>query len=282
MREINFSMRAFAAASALFLATAPALAGDEERALAAIAQAQGKIDAAAKLKAGDFDPAVLAQAQASLRLAQEQLKSGKEQAAIRSAVDAQQFADTAIGESRARTDADAHMHAATATAAQQDAAAANARADAAERAAASAAADARAARAAAVIPAPATTTVTTETVKTAPVITRKAAPVKRKVVRKSTAPARTSVVEKPRPPLRSNDPKAGRSGIIGAVLSFVRKHHIGFPREAVVSHGRGSKIPTASAPVRRFLHPPFPGRRSGSAPQCPPRNGMAPHRRATR
>ncbi|EQA99745.1 hypothetical protein L286_19095, partial [Sphingobium sp. HDIP04] len=114
MREISFSMRAFAAASALFLASTPAMAGDEERALAAIAQAQGKIDAAGKLKAGDFDPAVLAKAQASLRLAQEQLKSGKEQAAIRAAVEAQQFADTAIGESRLRAEADARMQASTA------------------------------------------------------------------------------------------------------------------------------------------------------------------------
>ena len=197
MREIGLSMRTFAVASALFLATGPAIAGDEERALAAIAQAQGKIDAAAKRRAGDGDPAVLAKAQASLRLAQEQLKSGKEQAAIRSAVDAQQFADTAIGESKARADADAQMQANTAVAAQQDAAAANARADAAERAAASAAADARAARAAATPPVPATTTVTTETVRsTAPATTRRATPVKRKIVRKAPAAAGTSVVEK--------------------------------------------------------------------------------------
>ncbi|HKY81715.1 MAG TPA: hypothetical protein VJM09_09625 [Sphingobium sp.] len=197
MRKIGFSMRAFAAASALFLASGPALAGDEERALAAIAQAQGKIDAAAKLKAGDFDPDVLARAQASLRLAQEKLKSGKEQDAIKAAVDAQQFADTAIGRSQARVETDAQIQASTAAAAQEDAAAAHARADAAERAAASAAADAQAARAAAAV-APATTTVTTETVKSAPATTvRKAAPVKRKVVRKTrTAPARASVVER--------------------------------------------------------------------------------------
>lgn len=196
MRKIGFSMRAFAAASALFLASGPAFAGDEERALAAIAQAQGKIDAAAKLKAGDFDPDVLAKAQASLRLAQEKLKSGKEQDAIKAAVDAQQFADTAIGRSQVRAQTDAEIQASTAAAAQQDAAAAHARADAAERAAASAAADAQAARAAAA--APASTTVTTETVKTTPVTTvRKAAPAKRKVVRKTTtAPARASVVEK--------------------------------------------------------------------------------------
>lgn len=195
MRKLGFTVRAFAAASALFLASGPAMAGDEERALAAIAQAQGKIDAAAKLKAGDVDPAVLAKAQASLRLAQEQLKSGKEQAAIRAAVEAQQFADTAIGQSQARAETDAHIRDAVAANAQQDAAAANARADAAERAAASAAADAQAARAAA-LATPATTTVTTETVKTAPTATvRKAAP--RKVVRKTTtAPVRASVVEK--------------------------------------------------------------------------------------
>lgn len=70
-----------------------------------------------------------------MRLAQEQLKSDKEQAAIRAAVEAQQFADTAIGESRQRAGADAQMQASTAAVAQQDAAAANARAEAAERAA---------------------------------------------------------------------------------------------------------------------------------------------------
>lgn len=149
----------------MFLANGPAWAGDEERALAAIAQAQGKIDAAAKLKAGDFNPAVLAKVQGALRLAQEQLKSGKEQAVIRSAVDAQ-FADTAIGQSQVRAETDAQMQASAAVSAQQDAAAA-------------------------------TTTVTTETVKTAPApVARKATPVKRKGVRRTTSPARAWVVEK--------------------------------------------------------------------------------------
>lgn len=197
MRKIGTPMRVLAVASALFLASGPALAGDEERALAAIAQAQGKVDAAARLKAGDVNPAVLAKAQASLRLAQEQLKSGKEQAAIRAAVEAQQFADTAIGQSQARAETDAQIQASTAATAQQDAAAANARAEAAERAAASAAADAQAARAAAAVPAPATTTVTTETVKTAPApAARRATHTKRKVVRRSSSPARPTVVEK--------------------------------------------------------------------------------------
>ncbi|EQA99811.1 MASP [Sphingobium quisquiliarum P25] len=199
MPKTGFTIRTLAAASALFLTAGPALAGDEERALAAIAQAQGKIDAAAKLKASEIDPAVLAKAQASLRLAQERLESGKEQDAIKAAIEAQQFADTAIGQSQARVETDAQVQASTAAAAQQDAAAANARADAAERAAAAAAADARAARAAAVAPPePAATTVTTETVKTAPATTtRKTTSATRKAVRKTTsAPARATVVEK--------------------------------------------------------------------------------------
>lgn len=195
MRKINFSIRAFAAASALFLTAGPALAGDEERALAAIAQAQGKIDAAAKLKTGDTNPAIMAKAQAALRLAQEELKSGKEQAAIRSAVEAQQYADTAIGQSQARVEANASVQASSVSAAQQDAAAANARAESAEQAAKSAALDAQAVRAAAVS-VPANTTVTTETVKTAaPGTVRKVAPVKRKIVRKKASPTR-AVVER--------------------------------------------------------------------------------------
>lgn len=114
MRKTGYSLRALAAASALFLASGPALAGDEEQALKAIAQAQGKIDAAAKLQAGQFDPAVLAQAQASLRLAQERLKSGKEQDAIKAAVEAQGFADTAIGQTQASIRTDAQVQASTA------------------------------------------------------------------------------------------------------------------------------------------------------------------------
>ncbi|WIA56865.1 hypothetical protein N6H05_03360 [Sphingobium sp. WTD-1] len=94
------------AASALFLTSTPAFAGDEERALAAISQAQGKIDAATKLNAS---PDLLSRAQASLRLAQEELKSGKEQKAIASAIDAQQAADMAIGENKQQADADAQI-----------------------------------------------------------------------------------------------------------------------------------------------------------------------------
>ncbi|MET0370592.1 MAG: hypothetical protein ABW039_04350, partial [Sphingobium sp.] len=138
MRKFGTTIGSVIAASALFLTATPAFAGDEEDALAAISQAQGKIEAANKLKVGTTSPELLARAEASLRLAQESLKSGKEQAAIRAAIDAQQFADTVIGESQQRAEMDAQVQASTVAGAQQDAAAANARADAAERAASSA------------------------------------------------------------------------------------------------------------------------------------------------
>lgn len=188
MPKFGTTFRGMIVASALALTAGPAFAGDEERALAAIAQAQGKISAASRLPATPASPELLAKAQASLRLAQESYKSGKEQAAIKSAVEAQQFADTMIGESTQQTGADAQVQASTAATAQQDAADANARATAAEQAAASAAADARAARAAAAT----STTVTTETVK-APATARKTSAT-RKVVRKTTAAAPAATV----------------------------------------------------------------------------------------
>lgn len=182
------AIRGLLAASALVLTATPAFAGDEERALAAIAQAQGKINAAQRLPATNpTTPELLAKAQASLRLAQESYKSGKEQAAIKSAVEAQQYADTMIGETQQQANVDA----------QAQASAANARADAAEQAAASAAADAQAARNAAAWAAskPATTTVTTETVKAAPATRSHSA---KRIVRKTTttAPARTASADR--------------------------------------------------------------------------------------
>jgi hypothetical protein len=187
------TMGGLLAASALAFTAAPAFAGDEERALAAIAQAQGKIDAATKLNAS---PAILARAQASLRLAQEALRSGKEQKAIASAIEAQQAADTVIGQSQQRAEVNAQVQAEATISAQQQADAANARASAAEQAAASSAADARAARSAAAMTAPTTTTVTTETVKATPTATRTSRP-KTKVVRKATrAASRPAVAER--------------------------------------------------------------------------------------
>ena len=192
------TIRGLLAASALVLTATPAFAGDEERALAAIAQAQGKINAAQRLPATNpTTPELLAKAQASLRLAQESYKSGKEQAAIKSAVEAQQFADTMIGETQQHANMDAQVQAQATVDAQAEASAANARADAAEQAAASAAADAQAARNAAAWAAskPATTTVTTETVKAAPAARSSSA---KRIVRKTTttAPARTASAER--------------------------------------------------------------------------------------
>lgn len=149
MRKFGTTVRGMIAASALMLGAGTAFAGDEERALAAIAQAQGKISAAGRLTPTPASPELMAKAQAALRLAQENYKSGKEQAAIKSAVEAQQYADAMIGESQQQTNMEAQVQASTAATAQQDAAAANVRAAVAQEAAASAAADARAARAAA-------------------------------------------------------------------------------------------------------------------------------------
>lgn len=189
------TLRSLTAASAFLILATPALAGEANRARAAIGQAQGKIDAASKL---NVSPELMAKAQAALRLSQEQLKSGDKEESIASAIKAQEYADTAVGESQRHADASAQMQTDATLSAQQQADAANARANAAEQAAASAAADAQAARASAAMAAatpPASTTVTTETVKSAPVTTatRKVA-AKRKVVRRTSAP-RTAVAE---------------------------------------------------------------------------------------
>jgi len=207
MRNLRF-MRGMIVASALALAATPAIAGDEERARAAIAEAQGKIEAANHLDADKIVPGEIAQAVASLRLAQEELKGGHEQKAIRAALEAQAFADTALGHAQQRQAAAANAQNATITAAQQQAADANARADAAEQAAASAQqaaaaaqADAAAARAtppvvvAAADPAP-VTTVTTETTKAvAPANSARKQPVRRTVKRTTTAHAQPRVTE---------------------------------------------------------------------------------------
>ncbi|WP_070157454.1 hypothetical protein [Sphingobium phenoxybenzoativorans] len=185
MRKISPTMRGLLAASALFLVSSPAWAGDEERALAAIAQAQGKIDAAVRMKGGGAAPETIAKAQASVRMAKEYYKSGKEQKAIESAVEAQQFADTAIGENNQSADLNTQAQQESTAAAQQEAVNANARADAAEQAAKKSAAEAQVARA--VAAQSSSTTVTTETVKSG-------STPKRKVV-KTTTPTRTATTE---------------------------------------------------------------------------------------
>ena len=197
MRKLHLIMSGMAAASALALAS-PAMAGKHDRAEQAIAEAQGKIDAANKVGASGAAPHTAANAEASLKIAREALKSGHKEDAIRDAIHASQLADVALGEAQ-RGQAQANAAQADATAAaQQQAANANARADAAQQtadsaqqSAAAAQADAAAARAtppvivaAAPTPAPATT-VTTETTKTVPVRVATAKPATHKVVRRT-------------------------------------------------------------------------------------------------
>ena len=164
---------------AALIVAPPALGqGKKDRAREAVAAAQAKVDAASKVGAAGEVPRLLAQAQAMLRTAQEDLAGDHKELAISDANRASMLADQALGEAqrakleRAR-DAKNAADAAAADAARS-AADANARAAAAE-------ADANAARNAPppppVIvaappppppPAPTSTTVTTETVAPAP------------------------------------------------------------------------------------------------------------------
>lgn len=195
------------AVSALSLVAGPALAeGKTDRARAAIAEARGKVETLATLNAAGDVPRLVAQAQAALRAAEDDLKGSHKEQAIADAHRASELADTAIGlsqkqQAQAQTEAVAAA-AATTAAAQQEADAARARAAAAEAAAQSAAADAAAARTAAATPPQPqpqpVTTVTTETTRTAAATsTSTATPhrtVKRTVHRKTTA--RPAVTEK--------------------------------------------------------------------------------------
>lgn len=197
------------ALSASLLAPSPVLAaGKADRARAAIAEATGKVDAAANVGTSGDAPRLSAEAAAMLRQAKQDLASGHKEQAFDDANRASQLADTAIGVSkRARTEAEQAQRASAETSAavaQQDAAAANARADAAQQAAAAAAADAAAARAAPPVvvaaPAPAqtsTTIVTAESVTTpVPVRTTTAKTAVKRAVPHAAHRARAVVAKK--------------------------------------------------------------------------------------
>lgn len=181
------SLVAFAAA--LTFAT-PALAGDKnERATAAIAAAQAKIDAANKIGAAEATPRVATEATAELARAKDAQNGGHKDEAISLALHAGELADHAFNTAdKAKSDdaaAATASAAASADAAQQAAAAAN------ERAAAAEAAAAQPAPAPVIIQqAPAPTTVTTET--TAAAAPAPARVVTKKVVKKPTTRARTT------------------------------------------------------------------------------------------
>jgi hypothetical protein len=176
--------------SAMAIATSPAFAGGKnERATAAIAAAQAKIDAANKVGASGQVPELQASATAALNVAREDLSRGEKDKAIADANQAGELADRAIGEAdKAKTmQAQAQTNAATdaAISAQGAAADANARASAAEQSAAMARTPVIIQAAA--TPAPAQTTVTTETT-TSPAMSTPAAKttVKRRTVHHTT------------------------------------------------------------------------------------------------
>jgi hypothetical protein len=209
MRKLGFLTGA--AVSALFLTAAlPASAqSSTDRARIAIGEAHAKIDAAVKVGATGETPRLLAEAQASLRSAEEELHRSHEKVAIDQAHHASLLADQALGvaqknkddaaaaERDARVNAEANVAVATqqrdaaensAVNAQQQAAAANDRAADAQQAASNAAAEAQAARLAAATPPTTTVTVERETTPARTYSVKK--PVK-KVVRKTTTVKKT-------------------------------------------------------------------------------------------
>lgn len=184
--------RFFATAAILLSLAAPALAGEADRARAAIAEARGKIEAGDKVGASSGAPMLQTDARKALGDAELLLARGKKTESLAAARRAGELADIAIvnadrdkmAASRDRR-VDAEAAAASAQAAvvnaQANGAAAEARANAAERAADSA--NARA-DAMAVMPMAAPTTTVAIVEKTVtPVRTARAAPRKKVVVR---------------------------------------------------------------------------------------------------
>jgi len=195
------------------VAASPALGqGKKDRAREAVAAAQAKVDAAGKVGAAGEVPRLLAQAQAALRTAQEDLAGDHKEQAIADANHASMLADQALGEAQraklARARDDKQAADAAAADAARSAADANARAAAAE-------ADANAARnapppAPVVIaappppPAPTSTTVTTETVAPATKVVTRAAPRKRVVTRRHVVRKATPATVKTKTTVTTN------------------------------------------------------------------------------
>ncbi|MEO5494731.1 MAG: hypothetical protein ABIR08_11995 [Sphingomonas sp.] len=195
---------ACASALGLMLASTSAMAdGKMDRARAAVAEARGKVDAAARAGTGGVTPRTLTEAQAALREAEDDLKASRKDKAIVDAQNASRLADLALNETQR---ASADKAAADKSAADAQAADAARAASDAEARARAAEADAQAARnapppapviiaAPAPPPTPTSTTVTTSTSTRAPVTRTvvKRAParrvVKRRVVAKAPAPA---------------------------------------------------------------------------------------------
>ncbi len=195
MPKLTVPVRSIALATLLALATTPAMAGKEDRAKRAIAEAQGKVDAAEKAGTGADAPGLIAEANAALRAAREDIAADHKTAAIQAASQASLLADRAIGVSnRNRVDAEAaaRADAAAATVAAQNNASisaqsaqdANIRAAAAEQSAAVAKAQVEVLRSAP--PPVAAVVTTTETTRTASA----ARPATKKKIVRRTIPAR--------------------------------------------------------------------------------------------
>jgi hypothetical protein len=169
-------------------------AGDaNNRAIAAIAQARGKIQSGDKVGVSGEVPVLQSQARAALADAEALLSKGKKEGAIAAAQHAGELADRAIMTAE-RQKATAELNGrldtqATAAAAEQSAAVANARADSAEQAATVATAQAEALRN---VPLPAPTVTTVATVATVEkAVVRTPARVQRKRHRAIRKPAAT-------------------------------------------------------------------------------------------
>jgi hypothetical protein len=197
--SVAASIALAAAPGALIVLAAPALAeGKGDRADKAIAEAQGKVDIAAKLPTVGDVAHMQADASTALRESREARSAGHKDQAIELAMKASEISDRAVAEAKTAQSQAAATASADVASAQANAADATARAEAAEQAARTAAADAAAARAAppvivATAPQPTTTEVTTTTTKAAPVATA----TRKRVVRKTTVarPAARAVSE---------------------------------------------------------------------------------------
>jgi hypothetical protein len=205
MKSATHLLRAasLSAMLAVTLASTPALAGNQTKAEAAIAEARGKIDAGDKVDVARQAPELQGQARAELRAAEEQLANHKKVDAIATAHHASELADQAIMTARDRrvaAERDRRLDTQdAANAAQQAATSANVRADSAQSAAitannradsaehASAAANAQVDAMRNAPPAQPTTTtvaVTERSTVVAPkVMTRKVVPVRHRAVR---------------------------------------------------------------------------------------------------
>ncbi len=201
MRRLDFTALLAATALCLSFASPAAAEGKADRARAAIAEAQTKIDTAEALGTSTSQPGQTAEANAALSRAKENLAAGHKPEAIADAIHASALADTALGmmqknakqhseDMQAKMQADGMARAQmNVDAAHQQTDMANDRAARAESSAAASASDAAFARNAAMTaqsaqPTQVQTTVTTEQAPPAPTIVHRVVVTKAKHMRR--------------------------------------------------------------------------------------------------